>query len=139
MRAFSVAPEKKAKILSIIEGILEKEPFVLFAFVHGSFLETSLFRDIDVAVYTQKLEPSSISKLESKLSNAIEQSIPRRIPVEVKVINEAPLPFRFNVIRGKLLVSKDDLLLDEFIVGTARHYLDFQPLRHRYIKEAITS
>jgi hypothetical protein len=54
-------------------------------------------------------------------------------------VNQAPLSFRFSVIKGKLLFARDENILVDFMTTTARQYLDYVPLRHRYMKEAMAS
>ncbi len=117
---------------------LEKERNIVFAYIFGSFIEDIPFRDIDVGIYLNNIDISSFTGVELELSNRMVQALPKAIPVDVRVINRAPLPFRFSVIRGQLLFSRADDVLEEFIVTTARQYLDFAPLRKRYIREALT-
>ena len=59
------------------------------------------------------------------------------LPVEVKIINTAPVSFSFQVMRGKLLFSRDDEFLADFMTVIARKYLDMAPLRRHYIREAM--
>jgi hypothetical protein len=131
--------EKRHKIVETITAVLEKKPNVVFAFLHGSFLSESPFRDIDVGVFLGSEDPSGYLDLELCLSQEIEESLDAAFPVEVKIVNEAPLSFRFNTIQGQLLFTKDDDILVDFMTTTARHYIDFAPLRHRYMKEAMAS
>ncbi len=126
-------------IVETIKGLLQEDPTVLFAFVFGSFLEGIAFRDIDVGIFIKDPDQSSLTDLELTFSRRIEEALPEPIPVDIRVINSAPLPFRFRVIRGKLLFSKADDVLEEFMVATARQYLDSVPLRERYLREVIAS
>ena len=129
----------RQQIGETIKGLLQKDPAILFAFVFGSFLESIAFRDIDVGIFVKDRDQSSFTDLELTLSRRIEEALSEPIPVDVRVINRAPLPFRFRVIRGKLLFSKADDVLEEFMVATARQYLDSVPLRERYLREVIAS
>jgi hypothetical protein len=60
-------------------------------------------------------------------------------PVDVRVVNHAPLAFLFHVLRGRLLVAGDERLLADVIERTARAYHDRAPLVRRAVREAFTS
>ena len=53
------------------------------------------------------------------------------------MINHAPLSFCYHVIRGKLLLVRDNDVLEEFMVRVARGYLEMAPIRRRYVAEAM--
>ncbi|MDY6951838.1 MAG: nucleotidyltransferase domain-containing protein [Thermodesulfobacteriota bacterium] len=131
--------EKRGKIVETIKAVLESKPNVVFAFLHGSFLSESAFRDIDVGVFLASEDHSGDLDIELGLSQELEDSLDAGFPVEVKIVNKAPLSFRFHTIRGQLLFARDEDILVDFMTTTAKHYLDFAPLRHRYIKEAMAS
>ena len=133
------ASGRRKEILKVIKDLLYAEPSIIFSFVFGSFLDGIAFRDIDVGIFVTPVRPRFLIDFELELSSRVEEALPRYFRVDIKVINSAPLPFRFNVIRGKLLFSRDDRLLDEFIVSTVRQYIDFAPVRTRYLKEALLS
>jgi predicted nucleotidyltransferase len=131
--------EDRRKVIETIKTVLQKEPNIVFAFLHGSFLSEPSFRDIDVGVFSDSENPSSYLDSELELSQRIEDELNSAFPVEVKIVNQAPLPFRFNVIQGKLLFARDDDILVDFMTTTARQYLDFALLRQHYIKEAMAA
>jgi hypothetical protein len=60
-------------------------------------------------------------------------------PVEVRVINSAPIPFLFHVILGKLIVNKNDDPVTGFMEYVMRRYLDMKPLLQTAAKEAFAS
>ena len=140
MNPFHKADERERKhIIKAIRETLHQDPRIVFAFLYGSFIDGPAFRDIDVAVFVLNSETASFWDVELHLARRIEGALPRPLVADVRLINEAPLAFRFNVMRGELLFSRDDEMLAEFMVSTARRYLDFVVLRDRYIREAITS
>jgi hypothetical protein len=59
------------------------------------------------------------------------------LPIEIRAINAAPVTFNFQVIRGKLLFSRDEKFLTDFMEATARKYLDMDPLRSHYLREVM--
>ena len=94
---------KKEEIKRKIKEILSKKDEVLFAYIHGSFDELH-FRDVDVAVYVDEEKVEDFLDYELKLSIEIEKEI--KLPVDVKILNSAPLSFRYRAIKGELLISK---------------------------------
>jgi len=102
---------------------------VLLALVYGSFTRRSFFRDVDVAVYTGGLADDPL-RLETLLCAELSRAV--GLPVDVRVIDEAPPLFKLRVLREGVVVHEKlrgarTLLLKE-AVG------DRQDLRlkHRY-------
>jgi len=131
--------QKRFHVIETLTAMLQKEPSIVFAFLYGSFLSEPVFRDIDIGVFLAFDNPSDYLNVELDLSRKIEDALGSEFPVEVKVVNHAPLAFRYSVVRGKLLFSENDNILVDFMTSAARKYLDFAPLRHRYIKEAMAT
>ena len=56
--------------------------------------------------------------------------------METRVLKNAPLSFRYNVIRhGEPIVLADDNLRCDFMEATLSHHFDFAPFRTMYLKE----
>lgn len=144
-------PEDKAAALDALRKALQAQQAVVFAYVYGSFLEDRPFHDIDVAVYLDAtLEPKMgvyatnlAAELEKSLSHVLVdvQRVHARksLPVDLRVLNQAPLGFRYHVFRGRLLFSRDDALHAQKVERTVSRYLDLKPLRRRGLKEAMTT
>ena len=141
-------PAEREAILNTLQRALEVRPEVVFAYVHGSFLEDRPFHDIDLAVY---LDPVDVDEQEMSLfvldlAFALEESLSQspgqtavHLPLDVRALNRAPQGFCYQVCRGKLLFSRDEALRTQWVERTVRHYLDLQPLRRRALKEAMTA
>ena len=108
VRFHKVTPKEQKIIVQTIRRILINEQNIIFAFIHGSFMESDLFRDIDIGVYLNKVIPEAILELEFGLSNRIEEALPRSIPAEVKVINNSPLSYKFKVSQGLLIFTRNE-------------------------------
>lgn len=126
---------KRDLIIKKLRSLLSEEKGVCFAFIHGSFLRGADFKDIDIAVY---LDDSTLKKIdcidyELKLSLRLEKYIDN--PIDVKILNEAPLSFRYHSTRGYLLFSHNELIREEFLCRTWSEYFDFKPVSKIYIKE----
>ncbi|MEM2370707.1 MAG: nucleotidyltransferase domain-containing protein [Candidatus Bathyarchaeia archaeon] len=121
-----MAGEEREKLLEGLRRVLESVDGVLFAYVYGSFVERDLFRDVDVAVWIKK--PEETLRYEVDLSSRLEADF--KIPIDVRVLNEAPLPFKYIVFsRGILLFSRDEEVRVNVIDETIRQYADLRILR----------
>lgn len=123
----------KAEIKGLLRRLLAQREEIRFACLHGSFLEPHGFRDVDLAVW---VDPDSVRQeaamdYEFKLSAWIEQGVPH--PIDVKVLNYAPLSFQYAVTKGEPVCLRDEEEWFAFREQTWRDYLDFAPLA----KEAL--
>ncbi len=127
-----------------MKSLLANQPHVLFAYLHGSFLEREDPQDIDVAVY---LFPTIFDRFhqdgEVSLSFAIplemelEKHLARK--VDLQVLNRAPLGFRYRVItEGKLIMERESNARCEFEYISRVEYYDFRPKRNEYLREVMT-
>lgn len=139
IRIYRADTAKRVQVFETIRTTLGEKPEILFAFLYGSFASELLFRDIDVAVFVNRDETDFCrsSTYESHLSMELEEALGGEFPVEIKVINDAPLSFCFQVIRGEVLFSNSEEDLTHFMTTVARRYLDMAPLRHHYLLEAM--
>jgi predicted nucleotidyltransferase len=75
------------------------------------------------------------------LAAELEGALPRelRLPVDVRVLNNAPAGFQYHAYRGQLLFSRDDELWGRLVEWAVWSYLDMKPLLERALKEAMTA
>ena len=129
---------KRDQIVQEITDLLSAEEQIVFAYLHGSFQEGLPFRDIDLAVFITENLPKEQLDYELKLEEKIEHDI--KLPVDLKVINNAPPTFCYMVIKkGRELLVRDDSKRVEFEVATLNRYFDILPFRQRYLKELINA
>lgn len=122
--------------MGMIKTSLSKHPDIVFAYLHGSFITVDKFRDIDVACYLHELPPLPL-QVELQLENELGSEV-KKFPVDVRMLNSAPLSFRYHVIKNGLpVLVRDDDARCNFVNLTFRHYFDFAPFRKRYVKEAL--
>ncbi|MBW1930948.1 MAG: hypothetical protein JRH08_10590 [Deltaproteobacteria bacterium] len=138
IRAYKFSEEQKAQILSVVREVLAGEDQIIFAMVYGSFVEDVPFRDIDLGIYVKDLNTGSYFDYEFDISQKVQLALESNIPIDVRIINLAPLPFKFRVVTGKLLFTRDEEVWEEFAIEVARSYMDMAPLRERYILESIS-
>jgi len=94
MKIYAVSRKDKDKIQRMIVDILKERKEITFAYLHGSFVKDG-FRDIDIAIYlNEAMDKKNILKYELFLERVLEDEL--SLPVDVRVLNNAPLSFRFN-------------------------------------------
>jgi predicted nucleotidyltransferase len=129
--------EKKGITRTISDILMEKE-YIHFAYIFGSFASEELFEDIDVGIFISGERIRARIKLELETENELEDTI--HIPVDVRIINNAPLSFVYNILKsGIVIVDKDKSLRADFEGLTYKKYFDFQHLRREYLREIINA
>lgn len=135
-KAKKLPKAEKETIVNRITKSLEVHQEISFAYIHGSFLQESNFRDIDVAVYL-KNTPESPLQYELQLEAELMKSL-GKFTIDVRVLNASPLSFCYHVIKGgRILMARDDDIRADFQENTIKRYLDFAPFRKMYLKEVL--
>jgi predicted nucleotidyltransferase len=129
----------KAEIIGILSQTLSQRNEILFAYLHGSFLESKTFQDIDVAVYLEETTKHDINIIEYEIALSLLVEKQLRMAADVKALNWAPLSFRYNVSRGLLLLSRDELKREDFLCATWMEYFDFLPISKAYVREVLSA
>ena len=125
VRYLELGGEERERIVREIRRALSEVGGVVFAYLHGGFVERRFFRDVDVAVWLE--DPGDRRLVEVDLPARLEAEL--GIPIDVRVLNEAPLPFRHHVFsRGVLLFSRDETLRVRLLDETLRMYFDLKLL-----------
>ncbi len=132
-RCYQLSPEEHSRIRDQIAAELAHFPDVVFAYLYGSFAGSDAFHDVDIAVYLsgEKATEDVAANLSQHLSTKV------KLPVDVRVLNAVPVSFRFHVLRGECLLSRDDDLRADIVEDTVRRYLDIAPLLRHATKEAF--
>ena len=132
-------PERdREQIVGGLQRELEVRPEVVLALLHGSFSKGGAYRDIDVAVW---LDPERLSP-DERFRYALDLSVHLHLqlgnPIDVRVLNDAPLAFRYHALQGSPLMVRDERFLDDLRARTWDDYLDFQPFARQYLREALS-
>lgn len=140
-RLLRYPPADRDAVERALRGVLESQPDVRFAYLHGSFAGGGPFRDVDVGVYLDDVDAIGLhamalgAEAEDALSRELEAAKP---PVDVRALYEAPLRFCYQVLRGgRLLTSRDEAFRIDWVARVVGRYLDLKPLRERALKEAM--
>ncbi len=138
VKFFQMSPAQKQQAVETIKNTLKSEKDIQFAFIYGSFHDEDgdnlPFRDIDVGVYVTSMDKKESVYYGLELSERLSSLI--KVPVDVRVVNFAPITFQFHVVRGQLIIDNNEDARCTFMEHVARHYLDMKPLFLRAIKEA---
>jgi hypothetical protein len=134
-RLHTVDAALRARVVTTLANALAGESNVAFAFLYGSFADAEAFHDVDVGLYLRTEQPGHLygSHVAQRLSEQV------GYPVDARVLNGAPVSFLFHVLRGQILLSRDDDLLGDVMQGTMQRYLDIAPLLRRSAREAFAS
>ena len=128
----------RERIVARLKRELKARSEIVLALLHGSFTQGGAYRDIDVAVW---LDPGRLSR-DERFRYALDLSVHLHVQlgraIDVRVLNDAPLAFRYHALQGRPLVSPDEEFLDELRARTWDDYLDFQPFARQYLREALS-
>jgi hypothetical protein len=138
IRAYSLSKQDKETLLERLSKALESRSEILFAYAHGSFLEDCPFRDFDIAVYLDSADlPQSRFHYEDRLTRELVTELDLSFPLDLKLLNETPLPFQYNVFRGRLLMDRDPEVRLERLTHAVARYLDIKPILEHHAREAF--
>lgn len=134
-RLYRMNREGRHRIEQRLAAELASDRNVSFAYLYGSFLESQPFHDVDVGVYLENVRADELSATALDLAQRLSDRAP--IPVDVRILNVAPVSFLYHVLRGQLVFCRDDAVLVEIMERTVSRYLDIAPLLRRGTQEAF--
>lgn len=128
-----VSKSHKKKITDDIDKIIKGYEKIISVYIFGSFMTGSSFSDIDIGILSDEPVPNPLN-LELALESEIEKKV--KYPVDIRILNEAPISFSQNVIRqGKILIDRNPNTRADFENMVLKKYFDISPFRRRYLKE----
>jgi predicted nucleotidyltransferase len=134
-KAYHFSQEGKEKLIERLKSFLRSRAEVVFAYVFGSFVEEDTFHDIDIGIYLAEIPQERSTQYGLTLSQALSSEL--RIPVDARILNFVPTSFLYHVIRGRLIIERDEEVSAKLAERTIQKYLDMKPLVYRGIKEAF--
>ena len=129
---FKLTDDEKEKIKKNLIEIIQNKEEVVFAYLHGSFLIND-FNDIDLAFYVNAI----VDILDYEITSSLEIEKQIHFPIDVKVLNPAPLGFKYEVTKGELLFSRDEEIRTDFIEKVWHQYLDFKPIEKEILMDMM--
>ncbi len=127
-KLYKLSKGDKQRLIEKLRNIFKNSSEVAFAYLHGSMLREGPIRDIDVAVWLHRNTDPLNYVIEKGLE--IEQLL--GFPVDIQVLNVAPVTFRYVVYtRGIPVIVNDAYLHSLEVAKTILMYLDLKFLRKK--------
>jgi hypothetical protein len=137
MKHFMESSQKDTLIKEISSYLDLQRENIAAAYLFGSFVTEGSFSDIDLAILTQT-EIARPLDFELNLENELEKVA--EFPVDVRILNCAPLSFCHNVIRyGRVVLDRDPTLRSDFEGKVLKQYFDFSRFRRQYLAEVTNA
>jgi len=127
--------DEKRPLIEQLAAALQNRDEVMFAYIYGSFTEGLPFHDIDVGVYTLEITEEESTNYSLILGQMLSKEL--QVPVDIRVLNFAPVSFLYEVIRGNLIFERNEEIRIRVVEQTIQRYLDLKPMILRGIKEAF--
>ncbi|MFZ5591394.1 MAG: nucleotidyltransferase domain-containing protein [Bacillota bacterium] len=128
---------EKTTIKRKLRRALSRRPEILFAYLHGSFLYAEYCGDIDIAVY---LEDNALRQdhwvYEAQLAMLLDPLA--GMPVDVLILNFAPIAIRYYATCGKVLFSRNEPARYTFLERTWQEYFDCQPMFRAFYRDLLS-
>ena len=134
----SLKIEEKRIVIQKIADFLKTKQYILFAYIFGSFVSQDSFSDIDIGIFIADKHHESPLNLELNLEIELQNIV--HMPVDVRVLNHAPLSFVYNVLKNRIvIVDKNKTLRADFEGLIFKKYFDFKHLRDEYLREIVNA
>ena len=132
---YSANDEERTHIVNRLAAAFVREPNIAFAYLYGSFVDADAFHDVDIGVYVSRHEPGQEPLYVVDLIQRLAGLVP--FPIDVRIINDAPVSFLYHVLKGRPIHIQDDEVLTNLMEQTVRQYLDMAPLLRKSTREAF--
>jgi predicted nucleotidyltransferase len=141
VRSYALSSGEKKAAIEVLQSLLAGREEILFAYAHGSFLEEGPFRDLDVSVYVKSGDTDQAFRFtyEDSLAKEIMHRAGFHFPVDIRLLNGAPISFQYHVFRGRLLLDRDPDSRIEVVSNVIARYLDIKPVLRHHLREAFSS
>jgi predicted nucleotidyltransferase len=138
MLKHSLTHSQKQRIIERISTYLAAyKKDVYTAYLFGSFIKDDSFSDIDLGILNRIVLEKPLN-FEIGLENQLEDII--IYPVDVRILNNAPISFCQDVIRhGSVILDRDPNARADFEGKVLKQYFDFSCFRRLYLAEVINA
>jgi len=134
----TILVNSKNKLCAVLKKALLKRNEIIFAYLHGSYLDGSLYNDVDIALYfdEKKIDHKEIPEYCERLNLELSELI--RFVVDVHALNRAPVGFLHSVFKhGRILFSKNDELRSDLLESTSMEIMDYYELSLENIRDMV--
>ncbi len=134
----SLKKSEKEKIIHKISSCFsEQHDEILTVYIFGSFISARYFSDIDIGIIAA-MDLNKPLEFELELENQLEKVT--KFPVDVRILNQAPISFAQNIFRsGRIIIDKNPNMRADFEGRILKQYFDFSPFQQRYLQEVINA
>jgi uncharacterized protein len=132
---YSANDEDRTRIVNRLAAALAHEPNIAFASLYGSFMDAEAFHDVDIGIYMSRWDPGHNTMYVVDLTQRLAGFVP--FPLDVRILNDAPVSFLYHVLKGRPIHIQDDEVLTDLMEQTVRQYLDMAPLLRQSTREAF--
>lgn len=139
IRTYTLTIDEKQEIIATLKAELQQDARIIFAYVYGSFVDQEMpyFRDIDIGIYVDKVSVNQFMDYAINLSLALE-SVLKKYPIDVVILNDAPLNLVFKITQGELLFIRDEDLWTDFVTKVWSLHNDHAITSRHILGEIIT-
>ena len=136
--SYTLSRSEKEKVIQIISyHLFQQYDEILTVYIFGSFISERHFSDIDIGIITA-MDLNKPLDFELKLENRLEKLI--KYPVDVRILNRAPISFSQNVFRtGRVIIDRNPNMRADFEGRILKQYFDFSPFQQRYLQEVTNA
>lgn len=123
----------RERIVGQLRQCLAGREDILLGYLYGSFLRHDGFHDIDIGLLVSgEREPYESYKYAMGIASDLERCIIPRYEIDLRILNDAPVEFQYEVVRtGYLLVARDESTRIAFEAGVIAQFLDLKYLYDR--------
>lgn len=136
-RLYHLSGGEREERLARLRDALAAEGAVVFAYVFGSFTEERAFEDVDIAVLLDPGAAATDDALSAQLRLAARLENAAGLPVDLVLLNDAPLGLRAAALAGRLLDSRDEARRLAFVERTGFERMDTAFLRHQSLRDLL--
>jgi uncharacterized protein len=112
--------------IQALSPVLEQYPQIRLGYVFGSYLCRERFRDVDIAVLLDE-DADHQTFGAGAVGCRIGEAMRLGCDVDLKVLNHAPIEFRYAVIRnGSLFFARNEIERIRFEMLVTDQYLDYR-------------
>jgi hypothetical protein len=129
--------QNKVDIFEKIKSFFLQREEILLVYLYGSFLKTNQWNDVDIALFVKKEKLKEKLKYTLRLCAELNKMLNIKEP-DVRILNNAPLYFQFEVIStGKPILVRDKIFKIQYEANVISKWLDFRKLIEEYDKSML--
>jgi predicted nucleotidyltransferase len=134
-RKIVFSKREKSRLVEFFRFFLARQEAIQFSNLYGSFLDQLPIHDIDIGVYVRGMTDKDMTFYALELGDQLGRQA--GCPVDVRVLNGAPVSFIYQVLKGELLCEQNPELHAQIFENTVSRYLDMRPLLLHATREAF--